>query len=244
MSSIIWIVDLVDSHMLNAERRREKLIPNLSQIKFGINLGNMVKRAGARLTIFVAALLMITTACSSVADIIRVETSPTATAVRNVLATRIIPSATAISPVVSTPMPSAVPMSTGVPIYTAPAPLPTAVEPATEPANGFCCLRFAGGPFAEDSDTFSAGTEIIYAIWDYAGMAPDDQIRRIWIRDDLIWLPREEKWDWEKYGADGTVRDLSIFDFEGEGLQSGSYRLQLYLNDTLQEEAAFVILPP
>jgi len=195
------------------------------------------------LIFLIAALLMATTACS-VADIILVEASPTATAVRNVLATRIIPSATAISPVVSTGVPSAVPMPTAMPTYTVPAPLPTAVAPATQPANGFCCLRFAAGPFAEDSDTFPAGTEIVYAIWDYSGLAPDDQIRRIWIRDDLIWLPREEKWDWEKYGAEGTIRDLSIFDFEGEGLQSGSYRLQLYLNDTLQEEEAFVILPP
>jgi hypothetical protein len=226
-----------------AEDNEKQFIPNLSQIKFGINLGYMMQRVRTVLIILIAVLLLAAGACRSISDTILVEASPTATAVRNVLATRVIPSPTAILPM-STPAPTAVSISTAVPTYTVPAPPPTAVQQTTAPENGFCCLYFAAGPSAEETSTFPAGTEIIYAIWDYAGLAPDDQIRRIWIRDNLIWLPREEKWDWEKYGAEGTVRDISIFDFEGDGLQPGSYRLQLYLNDTLQEEAAFVILKP
>jgi hypothetical protein len=115
---------------------------------------------------------------------------------------------------------------------------------ANDSSNGFCCLRFAAGPFAQEAESFPAGTEIVYAIWDYAGLSPGDRIRRIWIRDNLIWITREENWAWENYGAQGTVRDLSIFDYEGSGLQPAEYRLQLYLNDELQQEGVFVILPP
>ncbi len=202
-----------------------------------------MRRDRAELIILIAALLLAAGACRSITDTTLVEASPTATAVRNVLATRNTSFPTAI-PATDTPMPPPIPASTAAPTHTVPAPPPPAIDTAIAPENGFCCLYFAAGPFAEETSTFPAGTEIIYAIWDYTGLAPDDQIRRIWIRNDLIWLPREEKWDWEKYGAEGTVRNLSIFDFEGNGLQPGSYRLQLYLNDTLQEEAAFVILPP
>ncbi len=170
------------------------------------------------------------------------ESSPSPTAVRNVLATRKII------------VPSPVPLT--VTAVSAPTSAPTALPAPTETihiaptgssapsSDNFCCLYFAAGPYGQATDTFPAGTEIIYAIWDYKALSPGDRIRRIWIRDGLIWLPRVETWDWDKYGASGTVRDLSIFDFEGTGLRSATYQLQLYLNDELQEEGTFVILPP
>jgi hypothetical protein len=197
-------------------------------------------------TILLAALitlLLTASACGSVSDLIVRQPGPTATAVRNVLAT-VRP--TFLSPTQSTATPR--PALTMAPAAFPTQPAATAAvpiyEPTQLPTTGFCCLYFAAGPNAQVADTFPAGTEIIYAIWDYTGLLPDDRIRRIWIRDDLIWLTREEKWDWEKYGASGTVRDLSIFDFEGDGLQPATYRLQLYLNDILQSEGTFVILPP
>ena len=121
---------------------------------------------------------------------------------------------------------------------------PSPVASASAQTTHFCCLRFAPGPYASPSDVFPAGTEIVYAVWDYSSLAPADRIRRIWLRNGLIWLAREEDWDWETYGASGTVRDLSIFDFEGSGLLSAEYTLQLYVNDILQQEGGFVILPP
>jgi hypothetical protein len=45
-----------------------------------------------------------------------------------------------------------------------------------------------------------------------------------------LWLEREELWDFAKYGSSGTRYDISIFDFV-DGLDSGSYDLDLYVND-------------
>ena len=201
----------------------------------------MLKR---RVVLFVTlAVLLAAAACDAISTSVFSQPSLTPTAVRNVLATRqiIFPSP---NPPTGTPIP-APPLAPAVlPTQTKTVLSPPTVMPTIPSADGYCCLRFANGPNGQATETFPAGTEIIYAIWDYTALSPGDRIRRIWIRDNLIWLTREEKWDWEKYGADGTVRDLSIFDFEGSGLKSAEYRLQLYLNDDLQQESAFVILPP
>lgn len=194
--------------------------------------------------LFVALVLLLgISACDAGPLSLFSTASPTPTAVRNVLATRqtIFPSPnppTATPITVSTAAPPVMPTATEG-VLLSPTVLPTAPS-----ADGFCCLHFAAGPNGQAVEAFPAGTEIIYAVWDYAALSPGDRVRRIWIRDNLIWLAREEKWDWEKYGASGTVRDLSIFDFEGSGLQSAEYRLQLYLNDELQQEGAFTISPP
>jgi hypothetical protein len=191
------------------------------------------------------ALLIVSSACSVFPNPFNFETPPTPTAVRNVLATY-QPRPTLPAPLLpaATPIPAptlALQATAARPITfpASPTPLPT-----PDSSDGFCCLRFAAGPFAQEAESFPAGTEIVYAVWDYAGLSPEDRIRRIWIRDNLIWITREEKWDWENYGAEGTVRDLSIFDYEGSGLQPAEYRLQLYLNDELQQEGVFVIPLP
>ena len=190
----------------------------------------------------VSALIFIN-GCGNVPAASFAEASPTATAVRNVLSTR-----QALPP---SPVPATVPALPALTETMTPLPapeeeVPNSVGAAATPAaaDSFCCLIFASGPYGQATNTFPAGTEIVYAIWEYQGIRPGDRIRRLWLRDGLIWLPRDEKWDWDKYGESGTVRDLSIFDFEGEGLQPATYRLQLYLNDELLQEESFVILPP
>ena len=75
-------------------------------------------------------------------------------------------------------------------------------------------------------------------------MSPTDKIRRIWFRDDQIWLTREEEWNWGEHDSEGTMRGISVYDNEGSGLQPATYRLQLYVNDQLQQEATFVVLAP
>lgn len=192
------------------------------------------------------ATLLFSSACGLIPESFSFEASPTPTAVRNVLAPY-QPRQTAapiLIPPTATPLPAppAAPQTTPTAMIVSQS-SPTAA-PTLPSGDGFCCLHFASGPFAQAAETFPAGTEIIYAIWDYKGLSQDDRVRRIWIRDNLIWITREETWDWENYGATGTVRDLSIFDYEGSGLESAEYRLQLYLNDVLQQERAFVILPP
>ncbi len=120
----------------------------------------------------------------------------------------------------------------------------TPASPASTVMTRFCCLRFSTIVGAQPRQVFAVGTEEIVALWDYSEMTPEDRIRRIWFRDDLIWLTREEKWDGEKYGAEGTVTDIAIYDNEGTGLLPARYRLQLYVNDQLEQEGTFVIEGP
>jgi hypothetical protein len=80
---------------------------------------------------------------------------------------------------------------------------------------------------------FPAGTKAVYAIWDYQNMREGLVIRREWYWDGQPWITREEAWDFEKYGANGTIRDISIFDNE-TGLNSGVYQLRLYIDNVPQ----------
>lgn len=124
-------------------------------------------------------------------------------------------------------------------------PVTMRVETATTvPSLGFSGLRFVLTVDGAAQSTFPAGTDEIFALWEYSGMSPTDNIRRIWFRDDQIWLTREEGWNWGEYGSNGTMRDISVYDDEGSGLASATYRLQLYVNDELQAEATFVVLGP
>lgn len=77
---------------------------------------------------------------------------------------------------------------------------------------------------------FPGGTKQIYAMWEYGNMQPGLTIRREWYRDGKLWIEREEKWDMEKYGSNGTVYDISVYDFDN-GLEPGSYLLKLFIND-------------
>jgi hypothetical protein len=73
----------------------------------------------------------------------------------------------------------------------------------------------------------------VYAIWDYQNMRDGLTVRREWYWDGQPWITREEPWDFEKYGANGTIRDISIFDNE-TGLNSGVYQLRLYIDNVPQ----------
>ncbi len=88
---------------------------------------------------------------------------------------------------------------------------------------------------------FPAGTEEVFAIWDYANISPGDVIRRVWMKNGAEWLVREETWDSALYDSDGVVSDVSVYDFEGSGLESGIYHLTLYINEVHQAESSFEI---
>ena len=173
----------------------------------------------------------------------RVQVSPTA--VKGVLATvgrleavtpRVVEPTSTLTRLSPTSMPTAIGMAVLAPTET-----PSLVA---KELIGFSGLYFAGAADAAAEDTFPYGIEEVYAIWYYTGMSPSDKIRRIWFRDDQIWLTREEGWNWGEYDSDGTLRDISIYDNEGSGLKPATYRLQLYVNDVLQQEAAFIVLAP
>jgi hypothetical protein len=58
-------------------------------------------------------------------------------------------------------------------------------------------------------------------------------VRRDWYYNDQLWLSREESWDYSKYGASGTIRDISVYELDA-GLLSGSYRFELYIDSKPQ----------
>jgi hypothetical protein len=55
-------------------------------------------------------------------------------------------------------------------------------------------------------------------------------VRREWYRHGELWIVREQPWDFAKYGAEGTMFDVSIYDFV-DGIDSGMYVLDLYVDD-------------
>jgi hypothetical protein len=187
--------------------------------------------------------LMLLTACgSSPPDVVPGLDEPP-TAVQGVLATAVQKSVTPFPAIVTIP-PSAVAPTT-VPTAPVIVPVTTRVEPTTSvPLQGFSDLRFALTADGAAVREFPPGTEQVFALWEYKGMAPTDNIHRIWFRDDQIWLTREEGWDWGEYGREGTMRAISVYDNEGSGLPPATYRLQLYVNDKLQQEATFVVIAP
>jgi hypothetical protein len=126
---------------------------------------------------------------------------------------------------------------TPTPLSLTPTPIPPTATSQPEPTqpsfNG--PIRFTTDPDGSASlQTFPAGVEEIWAVWDYEGMSEGDLIRRVWYQNGTVWIEREEAWDMGKYGARGTVRDVSIYDYEG-GLPPGEYRLDLFINGTQQD---------
>ncbi len=111
-------------------------------------------------------------------------------------------------------------------------PTPTPVPPTTYPV--FYNARTASSPDdSTQSSSFPAGTKAVHAIWDYQNMRAGLLVRREWYWNDQLWLKREEAWDFGKYGANGTIRDVSIYDND-TGLNSGGYQLRLYIDNVLQ----------
>jgi hypothetical protein len=80
---------------------------------------------------------------------------------------------------------------------------------------------------------FPAETKQVFAIWTYQNMHDGVNIKREWYLNGKPWLLREEPWDFDKYGEDGVMRDISIFD-NAVGLPSGVYQLRMYIDDALQ----------
>ena len=86
---------------------------------------------------------------------------------------------------------------------------------------------------ANGSYTFPSGTKQVFAIWFYQNMRDGMVMRREWYLDGNLWLEREEPWDFAKHGANGIMRDVSIYDFD-TGLSSGVYQLRMFVDGSLQ----------
>jgi hypothetical protein len=135
------------------------------------------------------------------------------------------------TPEISTPTPlNMPPTSTLIPTV---APLfPSITPPPTEP-------QFFNAKFTLDPNTslyqniFPAKTKQIYAVWEYRNMRAGLVVRRDWYHNNVLWITREEPWDFAKYGASGTMRDISVYELDS-GLSSGLYRFELYIDSQPQ----------
>jgi hypothetical protein len=105
----------------------------------------------------------------------------------------------------------------------------------------FTNLNFQPAPQAAAQTRFAPGTEEVFAVWEYANMSASDMVQRVWTKNGEAWLDRKETWDSATYGRQGTMRDISVYDFEGSGLEPGKYHLTLFINEVYQVEAEFVV---
>jgi photosystem II stability/assembly factor-like uncharacterized protein len=108
-------------------------------------------------------------------------------------------------------------------------------------------IRFSEGTGKPELRSFAPKTRQVFATWDYANMREGLTIRREWYLNGQLWLSREEPWDFAKYGANGTLTDVSIYDLD-LGLPSGHYQLWLFINGQPQfaqgqasEQIAFAV---
>ncbi|MBA3533650.1 MAG: hypothetical protein H0T73_17170 [Ardenticatenales bacterium] len=120
--------------------------------------------------------------------------------------------------------------------------LPLPITPEAT-AGRFSTLRFAATTTGFEQATFPEGTEEVYAIWDYDGMKAGDTMTRVWYHNGTQYVERDEEWDILKYGFNGTVRDVFIYDYEG-GLFAGQWRVELYLNGVQQVTGEFTVGAP
>lgn len=124
---------------------------------------------------------------------------------------------------------------------TSPTSLPTIIPTPISTAPTFTNLHFAPADSTIPQNIFAAGAEEIFAVWDYANMSATDTVRRVWHYNGEEWLIREDVWDMGQYGENGRISDVSIYNFNGTGLEQGEYTLFLYINNTLVIEHTFVV---
>jgi hypothetical protein len=112
-------------------------------------------------------------------------------------------------------------------------PVPSRASP-TPLSAAFVNLSFSPVPDETHARQFyTEGTPRIFALWDYRGMQEEMLVRREWKRDNEDWIIQEEPWAYSKYGNQGTVSDIFVFDNQ-DGLEPGEYSLSLYIDGVAQ----------
>lgn len=137
------------------------------------------------------------------------------------------PPTVAIStPTALIPSPTSTLIPTVAPLLPSPTPVPTGAQ--------FFNARFTLDPNTSFyQNIFPAKTKRIYAVWEYRNMRAGMRVRRDWYHNDKLWISREEPWDYAKYGADGTLRDISVYELDA-GLPFGTYRFEVYIDSQPQ----------
>lgn len=123
-------------------------------------------------------------------------------------------------------------------------PLPTSLppnrpttEPSQPPSNLPPTIYEAG--FTSDPEAglrvtqFRQGVKEIWAVMGYFGMHDGLTFKRVWYKDGEVFIEREEPWDFTKYGSEGKVKDISIYDRDA-GLPVGHYELEVFIDGVNQ----------
>ena len=130
------------------------------------------------------------------------------------------------TPTALVPSPTSTLIPTVAPMFPSPTPVPTGAQ--------FFNARFTLDPnTSRYQNIFPAKTKRIYAVWEYRNMSDGMVVRRDWYHNDKLWISREEPWDYAKYGASGTMRDISVYELDA-GLPFGTYRFELYIDSKPQ----------
>lgn len=132
-------------------------------------------------------------------------------------------------------------------------PVPTSTATPTEtpsptPAPQFGPVTFGTGVQGEQVQntgvTFPAGTTEVYACWSYQDLADGTPYRLRWFLDGNQWRDKLSNWDARQYGSDGTGCLTHIGEYDTDGLPSGNYRLEIFINERQVQMATLVILAP
>lgn len=89
-------------------------------------------------------------------------------------------------------------------------------------------LNFSTTPDGPPMTVFPAGTQYVYARFDYANVPAGAVMIRQWFRDGQLYLNRTEAWN-PAYSGTGRLTTISIFDTAG-GLPGGNYMATFVLN--------------
>jgi hypothetical protein len=102
----------------------------------------------------------------------------------------------------------------------------------------FSGLTFSTAANGDAMTFFPAGTEEVFARWNYVNVPAEPlTLHRDWYRDGQLEISRQSEWS---YTATGWVNDISIFDYE-TGLAPGNYQVFIYLSREARLPGAQVI---
>ncbi len=89
----------------------------------------------------------------------------------------------------------------------------------------FSNLTFSAVATGPETLLFPLGTSEVFARWDYRDVPANATVVRRWYRNGVLWLTREEPW---RYGREGWLTSISIYDFVN-GLLPGGYYVEFEL---------------
>jgi hypothetical protein len=94
----------------------------------------------------------------------------------------------------------------------------------------FSNLTFSTAGDGPAMASFPAGTQVVYARFDFSGIQPGGTLQRVWTLNGQPYLNRSEVWN-PNWGSNGRLTHISIYDYNGM-LPSGTYAVSIFLVGT------------